>query len=75
MPLPPWRGLELLFSVGNLPRRGLSLSITTTYYNGLCYGDFARFSPLNRAAGVPLVKAFDIEQRRAANSFTACKIL
>ena len=69
MPLPPCCGLKKLFSVGNLPRRGLSLSITTTYFNGLCYGDFARFLPFNRAAGVPLVKAFDIEQRRAANSF------
>ena len=69
MPLPPWRGLKKLFSVGNLPRRGLSLSITTTYFNGLYYGGFARFLPFNRAAGVPIVKAFDIEQRRAANSF------
>lgn len=69
MPLPPWRGLELLFSVGNPPRRALSVAITYTYYNGLCYGDFARFLPFNRAAGVPLVKAFEREQRRAANSF------
>lgn len=69
MPLPPCCGLKKLFPVGNLPRGGLSVVITTTYFNGLYYGGFARFLPFNRCAGVSIVKAFDIEQRRAANSF------
>lgn len=59
------------FQSETYPRDGLFVVITTTYFNGLCYGGFARFLLSNRAAGVPLVNAFDIEQRRAANSFTA----
>lgn len=71
MPLPPWSGLKKLFSVGNLPP-GRFIPFNNYYlFQRLFLRRFARFLPFNRAAGVFLVKAFDIEQRRAANSFTA----